>query len=472
MTRVQSTRSWMLPGLFTVGLAIALLMTWRMQVGIDALDLLTRGWLLAAKGVWVPLGNEAAPGGYVPGGLTALLVGGPLALWMDPRAPVVLVLCCHVLAYALLDRIVGEALGRRARILLAIFYWLSPWQLFQAAWLDNTNYGFLTGAVHLWACYRQRLRGSFLHSAVLVAAVGLTGHLHLQAMLLVFASVLLWLRGYWKPHWGGVAAGSAVTIASLIPFFLEAWHHPEVVPGGRDPFLRGLVAVWPVVKGALYWLRYASLHFSSSMRIFDFTPSLGATWDLVLSPLYFVLGNIVGGVSLLLPVLANAWVWRRFRIRLRTPASETPSRRDWMRGYAVWLFAACLIANATSPTEVMYWHNLVAFHAAVLPMVLWVGALSRTRRAPLVRRAVAAYLSLSLVFLVGMCVGADVFRLGGRHAVGFTPHTDHELLHDLGLDASSNRRAWPRQEGYFYRVYASPYVIPPVSAVEGPGGAE
>jgi hypothetical protein len=84
----------LLPALFATGLAIATLMTWRMHVGIDALDLLTRGWLLTVKGVWVPLGNEAAPGGYVPGGLTALLVGGPLALWMDPRAPVVLVLGC------------------------------------------------------------------------------------------------------------------------------------------------------------------------------------------------------------------------------------------------------------------------------------------------------------------------------------------------------------------------------------------
>jgi hypothetical protein len=472
MTRSPRARPWLLPALFASGLAIAMLMTWRMRVGIDALDLLTRGWLLTVKGVWVPLGNEAAPGGYVPGGLTALLVGGPLALWMDPRAPVVLVLCCHVVAYALLDRVVGEALGRRARVLFAVFYWLNPWQLFQAAWLDNTNYGFLSGAVHLWACYRQRLRGRFLHSAVLVAAVGLTGQLHLHAMLLVFAAVLLWLRGYWKPHWGGVAAGSALAIASLIPFLLEAWRHPEVIPGGEDPFLRGLVTVWPVVKGVLYWLRYASLHFSSSMRVFDFTPSLGATADALLSPFYFVLGNVVGGASVVLPVLANAWVWRRFRTVRRGLPGVAPSRRDWMRGYAVWLFVACLVANATSPTEVMYWHNLIAFHAAVLPMVLWVEAMSRTRRAALVRRAVVAHLSLSLVFLLGMSVGADVFREGGRHAVAFTPHTDHELLHDLGLDAHPNRRPWPRQEGYFYRVYASPYELPADSAAGAPTPAD
>jgi hypothetical protein len=227
-----------------------------------------------------------------------------------------------------------------------------------------------------------------------------------------------------------------------------------------------------VIKGVLYWLRYASLHFSSSMRIFDFTPSLGATSDWILWPIYWVLGNVVGGVSVVLPVLANAFVWRRFRKTRTLSASAMPSRRDWLRGYTVWLFVACLVANATSPTEVMYWHNLIAFHAAVLPMVLWVDALSRTRRAPLVRHAVAAHLSLSLVFLLGMSVGADIFRAGGRHAVAFTPHTDHELLHDLGLDAHPNRRPWPRQEGYFYRVYASPYEIPAESPLEAPPPAE
>jgi hypothetical protein len=89
----------------------------RTQVGGDAIGLLSRGWLLAAKGIWVPFGNPVASsaGGYVPGGLTALLVGLPLELWMDPRAPVALILIFHLAAYWMLDRVVGEALGGRAR---------------------------------------------------------------------------------------------------------------------------------------------------------------------------------------------------------------------------------------------------------------------------------------------------------------------------------------------------------------------
>ena len=179
--------------LFGLGLAISLLMLARVQVAGDGISLLSRGWLLAAKHIWVPLGNPVASsaGGYVPGGLTALVVGLPLQLWMHPRAPVVLILLCHVLAYLMIDRVVGEALGRRARLVFAVVYWLNPWRLYQSAWLDNSNYLFLTGALHLWACYRQRHTPSFLLSALLVGGVGLTFQLHVDAMIPVIAAVLL-----------------------------------------------------------------------------------------------------------------------------------------------------------------------------------------------------------------------------------------------------------------------------------------
>ena len=51
------------------------------------LNLLARGWLLVARGEWIPYGNPASTGGATPGGLTALLIGGPLELWRNHRAP-------------------------------------------------------------------------------------------------------------------------------------------------------------------------------------------------------------------------------------------------------------------------------------------------------------------------------------------------------------------------------------------------
>jgi len=456
----QGEAGWVIPSLFALGLAIAGYMVVNVQTGGDGLCLLSRGWLLVAKGTWVHLGASASGGGYVPGGLTALLVGIPLKIWPDPRAPVVLILIFHVIAYALLDRLVKEALGFRARVVFAVMYWLNPWQLYQAAWLDNTNYAFLTGAVHAFGSWRGRNRRSFFYTALVVSVVGLTAQLHLHATTLVFASLLLWWRGYWKPHWGGVALGAAITVGSLIPFFLEASRHPELMPGSKDPMLRSLVYVWPVLKGILYWFRYASLHTAGAMRDFDFAPRLGSA-DVVLRPLFVALGHGVGVASIALPVLANRFVWLRFRKVRNVPGTERMSDRGWIRGYAVWLFAACFIANATSPIATMYWHNLIALHATVLPVVLWVDALLRTRHAPSVRRWAAAYFAFTVAFLVAMAIGSPDFRTTGLESQG-VPDRDHELLFDLGMLEFGAKRnpGWPREERFFYQTYMKQYEIP------------
>jgi len=466
-------RRWGLPSLFTLGLVISVFMTARTQVGGDGLCLLARGWVLAEKGMWAPVGNPASTsaGGYVPGGLTALLVGLPLKAWMDHRAPVALILLCHVVAYLLLDRLLGETLGPRARLVFAIIYWLNPWRLCNSAWLDNSNYLFLTGAVHAWACHRQRHRPSFLYSTLLVAAVGLTFQLHMAAMILVIASVILYLRGYWKPHWGGVALGTLITFGTLIPFLIEAREHPEIIPGSAGYLGMNLVRVWPPFKGFGYWFRYASLWCSKNTLAFDFTPSFGSSADGVLSPLFFVLGRLVGPVTIIPTLLANAWILRRRRTQRGLVPADRSSSRIWLRQYALWVLAACVISNALSPTGVTWWHNLIGLHATLLPMLLWSDALFRTRRAPAVRRWMAAYLALSVVLLLGMAFGSEQYRRNGRDVKPLIVDTDHEMLHDLRLTECCNiivdpeKGLWPRKGSYFYESYVRPFTIPPPNLV-------
>ena len=79
---------WRLLALFVIGLLISLIMLARSQVGGDQFNLLARGWLLADEGVWIQYGNPTSAGGNEPGGLTSLLVGLPLMVWRDYRAPV------------------------------------------------------------------------------------------------------------------------------------------------------------------------------------------------------------------------------------------------------------------------------------------------------------------------------------------------------------------------------------------------
>ena len=55
--------------LFVAGLLIAILMLIRSQVGGDQLNLLARGWLLAAEGKWISYGNPMSTGGKAPVGI-------------------------------------------------------------------------------------------------------------------------------------------------------------------------------------------------------------------------------------------------------------------------------------------------------------------------------------------------------------------------------------------------------------------
>ena len=141
------------------------------------------------------------------------------------------------------------------------------------------------------------------------------------------------------------------------------------------------------------------------------------------------------------------------------------SDRNWLGGYALWVFVASVIANAMSPSPNMYWHGLIAFHAAVLPLVLWVDALLRTRRAPIVQKGIAVYLTLTVVLLVSMVFARRQYRSEGRDTVGPPPRRDHELLRDLGLPIDAKGR-WPREGRFFFETYVRPYLVSPTTGVE------
>ena len=149
-----------LPVLFAVGLAISLVMVARSQVSGDQLNMLARGWLFT-HGEWVQFGMTTSANGKEPGGLISLLAGLPLLLWRDYRAPALLILASHALAYFLLDRTLRGILSARERLLFCVLYWLNPWRLYNSAYLWPANWLFIFGAVHLWTVYRQRREPSF-----------------------------------------------------------------------------------------------------------------------------------------------------------------------------------------------------------------------------------------------------------------------------------------------------------------------
>jgi hypothetical protein len=422
---------------FALGLALSLLLALRSQVGGDQLNLLARGWLLVERGEWVPYGNPSSSGGAVPGGVTALIVGGPLALWPHHRAAVLGMLLTQVVGFLLLDRWLREALGHRERLLFAVVYWLNPWRLVLSGFLWNPGYLLLVGAAHVWTLWRQRAAPRLGLSVAHALALGIGFQIHPSVVLLGMVSLLALFTRHFRPSWTGLALGSVLAALPLLPWLLAIGGEPAMLPTSKGFLGRGLVLVFPLLRGILYWLRHVSLHLSGTESQLDFAPSLGALGRM-LSGLGVLLTQVVGAPSLALPLLANLRLWRPLflgRWRAWRPlVLPGRGRRQWVRSYVRLCFVAALLVYALAPTTVMWWQGVSLLHAAVLPLALWAGALARIvpRRVSLAARAWGGCaVALALLLAFGgprhHC-GADDIVIPLRH--------DHPMLHELGIHRS------------------------------------
>lgn len=418
--------------LFALGLILGGIMAWRSQVGGDQLNLLARGWLLAQRGVWVPYGNRTSAGGYEPGGLTSVLVGAPLLVWADYRAPVIAVLALAAVGYLLIDRVLPRTDGGRLRIVFAILYWLNPWRLAYSGHLLNPNYLLFFAAVHLATAnrmrHRPRLWPSLLHGATWTLAI----QLHPSAVMLAFASAILVWRRCIVLSAPGAACGALLGLATVAPYVAHALRDPSVIPGGEGFIGRGLVFVFPVLRGVLYWLRYPSFAFSQKFLRLDFSPLLGA-WARPLEITLSAVQRVLDPLTVLVAVAANIWLFTRVR-----RAGAHASTVAWLRAYGAAVFGAALLSFALSPTTIMSWQCLPAFHAAVLPLTLWAGMLGRTRWRRVVDRGTRTWCALFILFALAIAFGAPIYRSGGREPERLILR-DHAMLDELGLSRQSDR---------------------------------
>jgi hypothetical protein len=426
--------------LFTTGLAVSLVMVFRSQVEGDTLNMLARGWRFAFAGEWLQYGMPTSAGGKSPGGLLSLLVGLPLVVWADYRAPALLVWLLGVLGYLILDSIVCRVLGPSWRLLFGVLYWLNPWRIHFTSFLWNPNYMFVFGALHLWAAYQLRHRRRFWPSLVFVLIVGMAIQLHTSAMVLAVMSMMLWWRGLVRLRWSGVVTGGIVTVASLLPWIIAVVQRPELFPGGTGFPFRNLLLIQPALRGLMYLVRYPSLALPRQVYELDLVP--GGTGDDLASSMLVVVLVGMGWLTVLMPL----WAYRRFFRRARPlwRRREWPGAdRLWLRGYLVWSLVGAALAFAASPTSVMFWQGFPAFHVTTLVVVLMVGTLGRTRRGPVTRRLVVGWAVLSLLVAGVIGQSSPMFQRsapppatsppGGNVDFAGRLAGDHPMFHDLGI---------------------------------------
>lgn len=420
-----------------LGLVLSTLLWLRSQVAGDQLNMLARGWLLIAEGQWVPFGLPTSAGGKAPGSFTSIVVGLPLAMWQHHRAPTLVILACNLVAYLLLDRMLAREMGSAARLLFAVFYWLSPWRIYHASFLWNPNYLLPLGALHFWTVYRQKDQPRFWESFLQVAAIGLAAQVHASVVTLMILSLLLWWRGYFRLHWLGVSAAVAVVVVSLIPWAQAVLQDPSLLPRGTPHNGRIGQSLLSSVRGLGYWLRYPALIASSTILCFDFS------WlpaGLVGDPIRQVIQITVGLFTLPITIWTNVRLWLAadgWWRRLRQPVDF----RNWLDGAVRWTFLGVLLACTLTPTAVMSWQLLTVLHIAVMPLVLTGLDLLETGRARTVQIGATVWTILSIAMIVAIGLGSPMFRCGGEDcgAMNADPpalRADHEMLDELAINAT------------------------------------
>jgi hypothetical protein len=492
----ERTAAFLVYACFAAGLVLSAVMLMRSVTGGDQLNLLARGWLWATRGQFIPYGNPLSSGGKGPGCITTLLVGLPLFAWRDHRAPTLVILLFHAAGFLLLDATLRRILAPHERFLFAVVYWLSPWRFYLSGFLWNPNYLFLFGAVHLWSCLAQRHRALFRASCLHVAGLVLAFQIHPSFLLLAVASALLWWRKYFKMDWIGAVLGALLGALPLVPWYLEVRAHPVIATAaaGRGFPGRGLLYVFPLVRGLAYWLRDGSLYVADNISAFDFTDVLGsARWGGWLGGALMLAARILLPVTMVLALVANLRLWRPVRRRFLRwrPTADTPdgrlrrawrfardavrfavspatrapaegSGRTWLRGYVLWCLVAAVIVFSAAPTTIMYWQVLPVFHVAVLPMVLWGGQLWRSRRARRVGQGVRVWIAVSLVLGVAIAFGSPQYRCNGREPMRFPLVAHSPMFDELGLQATC---PWPldRPGGWWPDVLPKDGHVSPVS---------
>ena len=428
-----------LPALTTAVIIAGALLTlfyWtRSQVAGDQLNMLARGWLLIAEGDWIPFGQPTSAGGVQPGGFTALIVGLPLRIWQHHRASTPLIMVFNLLGYLLLDRIVSRELGPRARLLLAIVYWLSPWRSYHAGFLWNPNYLMPVGALHFWSIYRQRQRPEFWASFWQVLSIGLAAQLQAWVAILVVLSLLLWWRGYFRFHWPAVALAVACIAVSLIPWAVTILQHPDLLPRGISQHARLTQTALSAARGLGYWIRYPAMIGSSTMLCLDFgflPPAL------IGDSIRKAIQVAVGLFTVPIVISANLHLWRGSRGWWRRK-STVEDFRIWLPGVLRWSFVGVLLLCAITPTAVMSWQLLAVFHLAVMPLVLLGLHLIDRGRWKAVGWGSSAYAAIGIVLIAAIGWGSPMFRCGGEtcDAMNATPpplRADHEMLDALGIN--------------------------------------
>ena len=353
---------------FALGVLLQCFLGWRGQIGGDQALLLDLGRRYADSGELAPVAKAMSGGAVIPGSLLQVLIGLPLEIWSDHRAPVVVIGCFHILAGLLLMRTMRKMMGGRFALVFMLVFWLSPWRLYHSGILWEPAYLMLPAALHFWCCSRLRTHPARWPTLVLTMTLVLTAQLHGSFLLLWIFTALLYFRRHLRICWW---AGLGGILAGLIPAFpmvcaMLAGSFPQLV-STQGFYGYGLATFYPILRGLMYWFRMGSLDIGRLKRVAFLEPE----WVGHQAERYVVFGAthllfVLAIASVALSIWSSWWFFRRAP---RMAGWDADWR--WLHTYALYGLIAVLGASALAPVAIQGWHVVIALHAAALPVTAY-----------------------------------------------------------------------------------------------------
>lgn len=385
--------------IFVISLAFMCYYTQHQVLSGDEIQMLLKGYSGVVLGSWESHGNAASAVGSVPGSLTTLVVGLPLLLWNSPWSPMILLLILRITSFFIFDNIIKQTFSKSARLTFMLFYLLNPWFLFDTR-LYNPSYLCFFASLHLFSAFKQQEKSSVFYSALHVIAIGMALQFHYSWPLLAVISLFILYRNMAKVSWIGVAIGALIVLASLVPYILEIMQNPSLTTKESDRYIGyGLVHVYPILKGILYWVRYASFLFTHKLISQAEFPYLvqypvlqtiiNYTWQ---GALY-----IIGGLSVISACKINWQALLTVKPLIKRSTKQLDNK-EWILLYTFSAVIAIIVNAALSPITFSYWHLIMLFPISLFPILLFVDVYFKRTRTKFKFKPV--FLSIFIYFLV------------------------------------------------------------------------
>lgn len=348
----------------------------------DQLQMLLKGYYAAFNSTYLPFGNESGIMGNVPGMLSSWLMGFPLQVYMHPYAPAVFQTLIRAIGIVIFANALSLLFTRRVVLLGTFLFALSPWTLYQSMLYSPA---YLTFCAPLVLNCLLRLRYDYhdhyhdknsrhrvFPSFFLIIAFGMIVQLHFSWPVLVVGALILWLRRDIKVSYLGLGLGLLVIAISLLPYIQEVISNPNLLnhadASAQDGYFGyGLLHVYPLFKGLLYWLRFASFSVSEQAII----PKIADDYSLAIVILcwaWIILSQAFGVISAIIAAYGNLFALSGAK------AGTDVAKSQFIRGLTISFMLAVIIASAASSEVVNSSHIALVLPFALIPLLAWLSA--------------------------------------------------------------------------------------------------